>query len=352
VAGLTQREAAQRLDWSESKLIRVENGEVSLSVTDLRAMLQLYKVTDERVIAELSGAARSSRGSSWWSGFRDVVSAKYALYLGQEASASVVRVFHPFLIPGLLHTEDYAYELLRVHCAEGYARRIVEMRMRRQQSLLGHPDSPEMIFVIGEEALHRWIGGPAVMGRQLRHLLDVWQQDEISVIVIPFNAGSHPGLLGSFTLLGFEDPAEKLVFLEGPSGQLVSRGDQERIDRFTSHFDAMCQQALPADQAKTLIEQLIERFLRAEVSSSDGVTRPSAGCLNAANGTASRSAEAREGRWGNPPSDGVMRPPSRPPLAPTRSSASSPGPLATETAQSGSSGLSAAYFSSLSSASL
>lgn len=351
-AQLTQREAAQQLDWSESKLTRVENGEVSVSVTDLRAMLQLYGVTDERMVAELSDAARGSRGKSWWSAFRDVVSPKYALYLGQEASASVIRVFHPFLIPGLLHTEDYAFELLRVHCAEEYARRIVEMRMRRQESLLGHQGSPQMIFVIGEEALHRWIGGPAVMARQLRHLLEVWQQDGISILVIPFSAGSHPGLVGSFTLLGFQDSAEDLVFLEGASGQLVSRGDQERIGRFTRDFDSMRQQALPADQAKALIEQLIERFLQAEVNGSGEVTRPSAGCLNATNGTASRSAEAREARWRKSPSDSLMRS-----LPRTPSSASSSGPLAIQAAQTASSQfsepqLSAAYLSSLASSSL
>lgn len=352
-AGLTQREAAQRLDWSESKLIRVENGEVSLSVTDLRAMLQLYEVTDKQVVAEMADAARGSRGSSWWSGFRDVVSAKYALYLGQEASASVVRVFHPFLIPGLLHTEDYAFELLRVHCAEEYARRIVEMRVHRQRGLLGRPDSPEMIFVVGEEALHRWIGGPDVMRRQLRHLLGTWEQAGITVQVIPFSAGSHPGLLGSFTLLEFENPTENLVFVEGLSGELVSRGDQERLDRFTRHFDAMCQQALPDDQAKTLIEQLIERLLQAEVDGSGEAARPSAGRLSATNGTASTSAAAaREGRWRSSPGDGRRNQPLRPPQPPEHSGSSSPGSSITQPARAASSQLSAAYFSSLVSSSL
>ena len=348
-AGLTQREAAQRLDWSESKLIRVENGEVSVSVTDLRAMLQLYGVTDQQAIEDLADAARGSRGSSWWSGYRDVVSPKFALYLGQEASASSIRVFHPFLIPGLLHTDDYAFELLRVHCGDEAARRIVEMRRQRQLNLLGHGDSPEVTFIFGEEALHRWIGSPAVMQRQLQYLLDASEQNAISVEVIPFSAGAHPGLLGSFILLGFEDPAEHLLFVEGLSGDLVSRGDQEKVDRFTRYFDAMRKQALPADQAKALIEQLIEEFRRGGNYGSGEATQAAAKGLGVTTGTASKSADAREDRW-RTLSGGVRNLPSRRPQARIQSLASSPGPSATGGAPFASSRFSAAYFSSLSSA--
>lgn len=348
-AGLTQREAARRLDWSESKLIRVENGEVSLSVTDLQAMLQLYGVTDQQAIADLAEAARGSRGSSWWSGYRDVVSPKFALYLGQEASAASIRVFHPFLIPGLLHTEDYAFELLRVHCSDEDARRIVEMRRQRQMNLLGHADSPEVTFILGEEALHRWIGSPALMQRQLQYLLEASEQAAISIQVIPFNAGAHPGLLGSFILLDFEDPAEHLLFVEGLSGNLVSRSDQEKIDRFTGYFNAMCKQALSANQTKALIKQLIEVFRQeADNSSGEGAQAAAEG-LGVTTGTASKVADAREVRWRSS-NGGVRSLPSRHPQGRIQSLTSSHGPSATGGAPSASSRLSAAYFSSLSSA--
>jgi len=341
VAGLTQREAAQRLDWSESKLIRVENGEVSLSVTDLQAMLQLYEVTDRQVIADLSEAARGSRGSSWWSAFRDVVSPKFALYLGQEASATSIRVFHPFLVPGLLHTEEYAYELLRVHCSDDEARRIAEMRRQRQQSLLGHPDSPKVTFVLGEEALHRWIGSPAIMRRQLQHLIDASEDDAISIAVIPFSAGAHAGLLGSFILLGFEDPAESLLFVEGLSGDLVSRGDPERIDRFSRHFDLMCKQALLGNQARSLFERLTENFRQAAVGGPGGTSPLSTGYLGPPTSNTSKPDDAREDRW-RPLGDHVRNH--------LQWSSSSPGPSATGAARPASSRSPAAYLASLSSA--
>jgi transcriptional regulator with XRE-family HTH domain len=347
LSGMTQRDAAKRLAWSESKLIRIENGEVGLAVTDLQALLRLYEVTDEQTVADLSEAARGSRGSFWWSAYRDVVSAKFALYLGQEASATTIRVFHPFLIPGLLHTEDYAFELLRVHCSTAEARRIVEMRQRRQQDLLGHADSPQVTFIFGEEALRRGIGGPAVMQDQLRHLLRASDQDTISVEVIPFSAGAHPGLLGPFILLDFEDPAENLLFVEGLSGDLVSRGDKEKVSRFASYFDALRRQILPSDQTKALIEQQIEKFRQVGANTSGGATQPATGSLGIGD-MEPQSADAREDRWRSLAGEGVKSLRSHPPRGRLQSLACSRGSSATGTEPFASS----RFLSSLSSASL
>lgn len=332
-AGLTQRVAAERLSWSQSKLIRIENGAVGISVTDLRAMLQLYKVTDQQSIEDLANAAMHSRGLSWWSPFRDVISPQFATYLGQEASASSIGVFHPFLIPGLLHTREYATALVEPHTSGQRAQRIVQMRLQRQESLLGHEDSPGAVFVFGEEALYRWIGSPAVMQRQLQHLLDISEQPGITVEVIPFTAGAHAGLLGPFILLGFDDPSENLLFVEGISGDLVSRSDEDRVTQFIEHFTAMREQALPASQARALIGQLIRRFGEAGGDGMDEAVQPDSGRLSAASDTSSWSADAREDRW-RPLGDSTGDQTPYPPRARTRSSPSSPGFSRTTTAPS------------------
>src|SRR5690242_20999840 len=108
-ARMTREEAAAALDWSLSKLVRIETGEQGVSVTDLKAMLQLYKVTDKGTVQDLIELAKSSRGQTWWSGYRDVVSKQYGQLLGYEGSASYIRTFHPLIVPGLLHTDDYAF---------------------------------------------------------------------------------------------------------------------------------------------------------------------------------------------------------------------------------------------------
>jgi hypothetical protein len=211
-------------------------------------------------LKSLTEAARGSKGQSWWSQYRDVVSPPFAQYLGHEGSAKSIRIFHPFLIPGLLQTQEYAVELLRVHLGARQTKRVVELRMKRQDSLLSQVGHPDVAFILGEESLYRWIGGPAVMRRQLQSLLEINTRPGITVQIVPFIAGAHPGLIGSFVLLGLAGSAEEILFLEGANGDMVSRADQERILKFGEHFEVARGLALPDDQAVALIHRQIRRL--------------------------------------------------------------------------------------------
>lgn len=267
-ARLAREEAAAALDWSLSKMVRIETGDQGVSVTDLRAMLQLYEVTDEKTVQELAELARTSRGQTWWGGYRDVVTKQYGQLLGFESSASYIRVFHPLLVPGLLHTDDYAFELRRVRMSDERARKLTELLVMRQERLFDQPKSPEVDqpksleagFVFGEEALNRLIGGPTVMRRQLRHLLEVIKRPAVSIQIMPFSAGAHVGLIGSFTLLGLQDSGEDLLFLEGAGGDIVNRDDQDMIDAFTTHFGTLSSQALPENETAALINRRIDEL--------------------------------------------------------------------------------------------
>lgn len=304
-AGLTQREVAEHLVWSLSKVIRIETGAVGISVTDLKAMLQLYGVTDKQLIKELSDAASGSKGPSWWSRYRDVLSLQFALYLGHEASASSIRVFHPFLIPGLLQTDEYALALVRVHHGLVEARRIVDLRMQRQKNLLGHAQSPHVAFIVGEEALYRQIGGPAARRQQLEHLRNFSNQTAEDLQILPFNAGAHPGLLGPFILLSFSGSAEDILFVEGINGDLVSRDDQDQIAKFTEYFEVMRGSALTSEDTKALLTQLATTSSREEPNPDevlDPEAQPPAGNLDVTDAATLR-ADTKEDRW--PPSRGV-----------------------------------------------
>jgi Domain of unknown function (DUF5753)/Helix-turn-helix domain len=258
--GLTRDEAATALDWSLSKMVRIETGDQGVSVTDLRAMLQLYKVTDEVAIRKLTDLARSSRGQAWWSSYRDVVSKQYGQLLGYEGSAYYVRAFHPLLIPGLLHTDDYAFELRRVRMPEDQARKLSDLLLERQERLFDQSDPPETSFVFGEEALRRLIGGPSVMRRQLRHLLETAARPAVSLRIVPLTVGAHVGLIGQFTLLGLRDSRDDLLFIEGASGDIANRDDQEMLRSFTEHFDSLQTLALSAEETSEMITQRIDEI--------------------------------------------------------------------------------------------
>jgi transcriptional regulator with XRE-family HTH domain len=263
--GMTQRQASEALEWSLSKVIRIEAGINSVSVTDLRAMLQLYKVTDENVIDSLTAAARVGRAPAWWSRYRDAVTSQFAQYLGAEGSASRIQVFHPHLIPGLLQTEDYARELLSAYTAEQLVRRIVELRMERQDNLFEQSDPPMLEFIFGEEALYRMIGGQHVMRKQLLHLLNLRDRPTTSIKIVPNSAGAHPGLAGPFILLGFNDAGDDLLFVEGASGDLVTRDDKEMVAQSIEHFDILRNMAFSEKDATSLLNGLIGKLNSPEV---------------------------------------------------------------------------------------
>lgn len=269
-ASVTREQAVEELGWSLSKLVRIETGDQGVSVTDLRAMLDLYGVTDKAAVLALTKLARVSRQPMWWSAYRSVITKNFGQFLSYESAASDIRSFHPLLVPGVLHTKEYAYELLKLTTtSEELARKLVELRMKRKARLLeqlAQDGTPQVAFIFGEEALNRPIGGPDVMRGQLSHLLEVGAIPAVTMQVIPLEVGGHPGLSGPFILLVLQETGEVLLFLEGPGGDFVSRDDQEMIDKFIDNFEKLRRLALPEDETRKLISRRLEALSEAEHS--------------------------------------------------------------------------------------
>jgi transcriptional regulator with XRE-family HTH domain len=84
--GLTQRQVADTLEWSPSKVIRIEQGTVRVQKTDLQALLGLYRVTDPETVAKLTALARESKTLPFTE-YRDILSAEAVRYFQYEADA-------------------------------------------------------------------------------------------------------------------------------------------------------------------------------------------------------------------------------------------------------------------------
>jgi transcriptional regulator with XRE-family HTH domain len=130
-ARLTQRDVAQRLGWSHSKLVRIEAGACGISAADLQAMLCLYGVTDPGLVAELTQAARVGRGQSWFTGYRDIVSTSFTLLFGYENPATSSQATDPFLTRGLLTTEEHAAGFRSVYLEQARVPRILQPSQER-----------------------------------------------------------------------------------------------------------------------------------------------------------------------------------------------------------------------------
>jgi transcriptional regulator with XRE-family HTH domain len=241
--GLPQAEVIERLDWSLSKLIRIENGTVGISVTDVRALLGIYHAPDD-VIDDLVSLARVARERRWWSSYRDTLSPQYQEFIGFEAEAARLRQFHPTLVPGLLQTEMYVRAVtealaLSPQPAAQYEK-FVQVRLRRQKEVLGKEYSPEFTAVIDEGALMRPVGGADGMRDQLLHLVKLAEEGAVSIAVLPFSAGPHIGMLGAFHIMEFADEADdSVLFVENARQGDVALRDKEDVDLYGRQFDRL-----------------------------------------------------------------------------------------------------------------
>jgi transcriptional regulator with XRE-family HTH domain len=263
-AGLHQTEVVKQLDWSISKLIRIENGSVGVSVTDVRALAALYGAEPE-LVEELVRLARITRERQWWSSYRHVLSPSLREYIAYEADASAIYVAHPTLIPGLLQTEAYIRAVLESTRVEPAASERIEaefdVRRRRQQEILysGHP--PKYHVILDESALRRHIGGAEVMRRQIEHLMAL-TEDLVTIAVWPMSAGGHVAMLGAFTIMEFANEDEPgVLFLESALGHPIER-DQDQVDKYRKAFDVMLQRCLVGAEARSLMARIADELGR------------------------------------------------------------------------------------------
>ncbi|MDG4789487.1 helix-turn-helix transcriptional regulator [Micromonospora sp. WMMD1102] len=257
-AGFTQEQVAVAMDWSLSKLIRIEAGYVSISTNDVKALLDHYQVRDPDQVAELVQLARVSRQRTWWSQYRDAVRPAYYSYIGLEAESSELYFYQSVGMPGLLQTAAYAQAVLRTTIPKlddpDEARASVTLRLRRQQELLGRADPPKIVVVFDEAALHRQTGGPAVILEQLRHLVELAESGRITVQVLPFISTIYTPL-GQFVIVRFaaEEDAD-VVYLESTGLEDVI-DDADAVTAHLRTFTGLREAALtPADSLRRIAE--------------------------------------------------------------------------------------------------
>ena len=265
-AKMTQKVAADELVWSTSKIVRIEQGTVPVTPTDVRAMLHLYRITDESRIEDLVDLAKNAREDKGWNTFSDVLSPAGLELFGNEPAAKVIYKYEPSVVPGLFQTQDYTRSLLRaLGNSEEQTERRLEARAQRQR-LLDNLIRPDLNFILGEAAISRPVGGADVMREQIAHLLELTHEDGINVELLPFSAGAHRGMGSAFTVLQFEDPLlSDLLYLENAERESVSRDESGDIKRYLDLFVEL------QDMANKFgpLEDQINRILRERFGNDD-----------------------------------------------------------------------------------
>ena len=261
---LTVKQATEHLLCSPSKISRIETGQRGATLRDVRDLCDLYGVTNANERDRLMTLAREGKQQGWWQSY-DLPYATPA-YVGLEAEATRVKDYDSAVIPGLLQTSDYFRALHDDPLPEPaeptseVIEQRIEARLIRQQ-LLHNQDGPSLQFwaILDEAVLHRVIGGARVMRGQLMHVVKMMQLPNVTVQVIPFDAGPHPALDSTFNILEFPEPVPDLVYIEGLAGFLFLE-KAEDLQRYQRVFEHLSKKALTADQSADLMSTMARRY--------------------------------------------------------------------------------------------
>ena len=263
-AGLSTRELATRLQWSQSKVSKTELGHTLPSPDDVAAWARATDAADDARDDLVDLAIREGAQATRW---------RQALAIGRrrkqeelhriEQESSTIRVFSPSIIVGLAQTRAYAEAIIRRGRKYGLAENVadvVDARMARQ--VLLDDESKSFVFIMGEAALRRRLVDDTQMRNQLEHLLSLTARSNVTIGVIPFDATETVHDYHGYAVLG--DPASddhSIVLVETVTRELAIR-DTEEIPEYLDHFEALRAAAVEGDQLRSLVGQIIDAHSR------------------------------------------------------------------------------------------
>ena len=261
-AGVTTAQAAELLSCSPAKISRIENGIVSVRVVDLRLLLDRYGDQDQEHRAYLERLARESNKRGWWQDYDDTIPPYYADFIGLETDASYIKTWEPTTVPGLLQTPEYARAVMLANPAmisPDKLENFISIRHERQARLEQGTDV-RLDAVIWEAALITTVGSDEVQRGQLSRLLELMDRPNISVQVLPLEAGDKASMSGSFVMFSFgSERSVSTVFVENLTSSQYLERDQE-LRGYTLVFDALRSAALsPAASAARIRQRLEQR---------------------------------------------------------------------------------------------
>jgi transcriptional regulator with XRE-family HTH domain len=260
-AGLTRDQVSEQTGINPATLYRLEtaSGRSRPQRRTMIALLNLYGAVDEQRGALLA-LSREADAQTWLRPYHAELPEHYTAYISFEAEARTVRNYESLFIPGLLQTEGYARAVIRGNLTMATQKEVdqrVQARMERQ-ALLGKDDPLQLWAIVDEAALRRQVGGADVWRGQLAAIATAADEPHVTVQVIPFSAGAHAGMAGSFIMLGFPNPADpEIVYNESMAGDLFLDAEAD-IRRFSLVFDNLRAVALSPNDSMSLIAGLAQ----------------------------------------------------------------------------------------------
>jgi transcriptional regulator with XRE-family HTH domain len=258
---LTGEDVAENLGWSASKLSRIETARIGIKAADLARLLDQYDVAAEHK-AELLRLVGKPRSRGWWEAYTDSLPEKFAHHIVMESEAESISAWSTELVPGLLQTPDYARAAMGAHLAATAAisaseiERRVQTRLKRQRILTSDPRK-DLTSVLDESVLLRRMHSARVMRDQLAHLIEMSEQANVTLRLLPLD-GAHPIGSGAFMLLKFAPipeigPVSDIVFIEELTGNALYIDDDRETQRYQLGFGQLVAESLEPAKSRDLI---------------------------------------------------------------------------------------------------
>lgn len=269
-AGKTQSEAAAVIDASLSKIQRIEKGTNTISTSDLKELLRFYEITQQW--DQLLAMGREAKKTPWWDEYRTNAPKGLLALIEHESLASAVKQFETMFVPGILQTENYARAVLEAYYDEkaepGRVNALVELRTKRQE-LFEAEDPPRFHFVLDEPVIDRVVVGHSVMREQLRWLIEMTNRQNVTIEIIPFTAGLHPGMSGlPFEIIEFDSEGGTAIALEGNGDVLAEEtshgvaisNKRENVRNRRETFDRLSGIALNQGDSIKLLNEVADKM--------------------------------------------------------------------------------------------
>lgn len=261
-AGLTREDVFERTGINEATLYRIELARARPQARTLMALLTLYDVDDDGR-AELQALSKQAAEQSWLQSFPDELPEPYRAYISFEGDATSLLNYECLFVPGLLQTEEYAQAALQrgtPTATREEIERLVQARMSRQAVLAKDPPL-RLWTIVDEAALHRIVGSRDVMRAQLERLTEAAELPNVTLQVLPYEVGGHPGMAGSFAILSFNEPlAGDVIYIESQAGDLFLESETD-LNRFGGIFEYLRALALPPDESTALIRRIAREMM-------------------------------------------------------------------------------------------
>ncbi|MBV9844900.1 MAG: helix-turn-helix domain-containing protein [Kutzneria sp.] len=254
-AGMSPTQMTRTLGWYSSvKIAKIEAGTVKLPENELEDLLKLYEVADpEAAKLRYFGAKARNRPES---GRMPTAVNTYRAFVSEAAE---IKSYTEMVLPVLAQTEAYASALFATSLSTPPSEigRLARERVACQLPLVS-ADPPSLHIVVGEPALLRPIGGPAVRRAQLEHLHELAGLSNVTFQVVPLDRGEHSGLGTPFTVLCLAIPEFTTVYTERLTGSAYSDAPEE-VDAYQLAFRRISEVALNARDSVRVLDRVLER---------------------------------------------------------------------------------------------